>query len=114
MVDYRKVVSQSKPGTDTVFGTDDVDIINLLLKGADQTADAPIPMNTQMTFGVDKLIGNNPKTELYQDLKGQASAPTNQPDPTYSRVYPKILDSNNIGYFYKTKIGGTITEVRLG
>jgi hypothetical protein len=35
------------------------------------------------------------------------------PSAGYSKVYPKLVDSNNDGYFIKEKVGGSVVEVRI-
>lgn len=39
------------------------------------------------------------------------STPSN-PSDTYVRIYPKVIDASNDGWFTKVKSGGSIIEVR--
>lgn len=110
----RKIVDNNDIGDASHHGGDSLDYINRYLTGADQSSTDPVTIATTTTFSAAKLITSGPHIETFADFKSQVSAPADQTDTTYGRIYLKQLDSNNYGLFYKTKIGGTITEVRTG
>lgn len=52
----RKIVNNSDAGTATKFGGDDLDYINRLLTGTDQSGTDPLTINTTTTFGETKAV----------------------------------------------------------
>ena len=51
----RKILGLSNPGTSTLFGSEDLDYVNKLLTGEDQSLADPVTINTLTTFGSEKL-----------------------------------------------------------
>jgi len=56
----RKKLNLSNPGDSTHFGSDDLDTVNYLFDGQDQSAANPIDMNTTWKYRNQKLVLRNP------------------------------------------------------
>ena len=68
----RKILNKSSPGDASTFGADDIDTINALLTGTDQTATDPVDINTQWTFRSSKTRHANPANTFYYTMVGSA------------------------------------------
>lgn len=68
----RKILNKSSPGDASTFGADDIDKINALLTGTDQTSTDPVDINTQWTFRSSKTRHANPANTFYYTFVGSA------------------------------------------
>lgn len=56
----RKKLNLSNPGDSTHFGSDDLDYVNYLFDGQDQSSTNPIDMNTSWKYRTQKLVFRDP------------------------------------------------------
>src|SRR6266496_254299 len=98
MVTTRKILSIGNPGDATHWGSDDTDFINQLLTAGDQSATAPVDMNTIWKFRNQKLKLANPlntfsSTVINPTVTADANFQFNIPFDYYIFIDP---DDSNI------------------
>src|SRR5215216_773372 len=69
----RKILNKSAPGTSTKFGADDLDYINKLLTGEDQTSTDPVDINTNFKIRHGKLLIANSGNTFNHIINGSAT-----------------------------------------
>lgn len=102
-------------GDGTHFGTNDLDQINNLFTGQDQSATDPVTINTTTTFGAGKLLGGNfPYTYIIYKSgsnfiadSGQGISPsTSTSNSDFATLFNNVISGINPA--------GTPTRIQLG